>query len=243
VINRPEAVLRSTRDHVSRLLSGIPGLVVPKAIRLDGGKAAVAGRTLDRAGIVAPVILRKTGTHAGKVVGLFDSVEEAVAALTPGEHIATQFVDFSSADGLYRKYRVYFIGQRRILRHMVVSDNWNVHVSERTRFMSHRPDLVAEEKALFESAEPFSPEVNAVFDAVRERMPLDFFGMDFGMTRDGQVVLFEANATMNFFPLWPTQDPQFIYLTKCLEPATEAFRELLELPPDVAPLARVQLQT
>lgn len=241
VINRPEAVLRSTRDQVSRLLSGIPGLVVPRAVRLDGGKPDLAGKTLEKAGIVAPVILRRTGTHGGKIVGLFDTISELVAALTPGEHIATQFIDFSSADGLYRKYRVYFIGQRRILRHLIITDSWNVHVRERTRYMAEYPALVEEEKALFASAEPFSPHVNAVFDEVRARMPLDFFGMDFGITRDGDVILFEANATMNFFPLWPTRDPQFMYLTQCLDPAAAAFRELLGLPPEVPHLAKVQL--
>ena len=73
-------------------------------------------------------------------------------------------------------------------------------------------------------------------------MPLDFFGMDFAITQSGEVVLFEANATMNFFPLWPTKDPQFIYLTKCLDPAQAAFRELLGLPPEVPHLAKVQLE-
>ena len=243
VINKPEAVLRSSRDQVARLLTGIAGMIVPKAVRLDGAKPGIAVKTLERAGITPPIILRKTGTHAGKIVGLFDGVDEAVAALEPGEHIATQFVDFASADSLYRKFRVYFIGSHVILRHMVISDNWNVHVRERTRFMSERPELIAEERALFESEEPFAPEVRKVFDAVRERMPLDFFGMDFGITRDGQVVLFEANATMSFFPLWPTQDPQFIYLAKCLDPAAAAFRELLGLPPEVAPMARVQIES
>ena len=243
VINRPEAVLRTTRDQVSRTLSGIPGLVAPKAVRLDGGRRAIAAKALERAGMTPPIILRQTGTHTGKIVGLFNNIGEAVAALGPGEHIATEFVDFASADGLYRKYRVYFIGDKLILRHMIVSDVWNVHVKDRTRFMSEHRELVAEERALFENDEPFSPAVRKVFDAVRERMPLDFFGMDFAFAQDGQLVLFEANATMNFFPLWPTQDPQFIYLTKCLDPATDAFRELLELPPEVSPAARVQLQS
>jgi hypothetical protein len=243
VINRPEAVLRTTRDQVSRLLTGIPGLNVPKAVRLHGAKANIASRTLDKAGIVAPIILRQAGTHTGKIVGLFDSIDEAVAALGPGEHVATQFVDFSSADDRYRKFRVYFIGPQVILRHMIVSDVWNVHVKDRTRFMSGHPELVAEERALFESADPFAPKVRTVFDAVRERMPLDFFGMDFAITQHGEVLLFEANATMNFFPLWPTNDPQFIYLTKCLEPAQAAFRELLGLPPEIAPLARVRFQS
>src|SRR5262249_13561440 len=151
-------------------------------------------------------------------------------------------VDFVSADGLYRKFRVYFIGKRVILRHMFIADSWNVHVKDRLRYMAHYPELVAEERALFDMAEPFAPEVRKVLDAVRTRMPLDFFGMDFGMTQSGEIVLFEANATMSFFPLWPTQDPQFIYLPKCLDPAVEAFREMLGLPPDVSPAARVELQ-
>ena len=243
VINRPEAVLRSTRDQVSRMLSGIPGLIVPKAVRLDGRKPAIAAKTLERGGVVPPVILRETGTHTGKIVGLFDSAEAAVAALGPGEHIATQFVDFAGADGLYRKYRVYFIGPHVVLRHMIVSDAWNVHVKDRTRFMGEHPELVAEERTLFEDAEPFAPAIRAVFAEIRKRMPLDFFGMDFAITQGGELVLFEANATMNFFPLWPTKDPQFEYLTSCLAPAQAAFRELLGLKPEVAPMARVQLET
>jgi hypothetical protein len=242
VINRPEAVLRTTRDQVARTLSGIPGLIVPKAVRLDGRKRAIAAKALEKAGIVAPVILRQAGTHTGKIVGLFDSVDGAVAALEPGEHVATQFVDFASADGLYRKYRVFFIGKQIVLRHMIVSDSWNVHVKDRTRFMSQHPELVAEERALFDRANPFAPGVREVLDAVRTRMPLDFFGMDFAITQGGDVVLFEANATMNFFPLWPTQDPQFIYLASCLDPAAAAFRELLGLSPEVHHMARVQLE-
>ena len=235
VINRPEAVLRTTRDQVARLLTGIPGLIVPKAIRLHGGALHQEIREGHR-------ILRQAGTHTGKIVGLFDDLEEAIAALGPREHIATQFVDFASVDGLYRKYRVYFIGPHVVLRHMIVADSWNVHVKDRTRFMAEHPELVAEERALFESEDPFAPQVREVFRAVRERMPLDFFGMDFAITQAGEVVLFEANATMNFFPLWPTKDPQFIYLTKCLDPAQAAFRELLGLPPEVPHLAKVQLQ-
>jgi hypothetical protein len=72
-------------------------------------------------------------------------------------------------------------------------------------------------------------------------MPLDFFGMDFGVTKDGYLVLFEANATMSFFPLSP--DPRFAYLKHCLEPAATALRELLGLPAEVSPAAQVRLQS
>jgi len=229
VINPPDAVMRSTRDRVARLLTGIPGLIVPKAVRIQGNKPAVAMRQLQNAGIQPPIILRRAGTHGGKITGRFDSVEDAVAALEPNrEHVATEFIDFVSADGLYRKYRVFFIGAHRVLRHMLISESWNVHASARSGFMAHRPELVADERAVMERDTPFSPDVDAVLQAVGERMPLDFFGMDFGLTKGGQVVLFEANATMSFFPFSP--DPQFAYLRSCFQPAQAAFREMLGLP-------------
>jgi D-alanine-D-alanine ligase-like ATP-grasp enzyme len=35
--------------------------------------------------------------------------------------------------------------------------------------------------------------------AIRERIPLDVFGIDFNVDAEGRVVFFEANATMNLF--------------------------------------------
>ena len=242
VINPPEAVLRSTRDQVARRLKGISGLIVPAAVRLRGGKAAVAARTIETAGIGLPLILRETGTHGGKITGRFDQIEKAVGAMEEArEHIATQFVDFASADGLYRKYRVFFIGPRIILRHMLVSDDWNVHAKSRAGFMAERPKVVAEERALMESDEPFAPNVQQVLEAVRGRMDLDFFGMDFAITQAGEVVLFEANATMSFFPF--SRDPQFEYLQRCFEPVQSAFRELLGLPSQATSAVRVRLES
>ena len=243
LVNSPDAVLRTTRDLVAKRLAGTPGLIVAKTVRLQGGKPAVAARALDKAGAKPPLIVRRVGTHSGRILGLFDTRDEAVAALErSGDHVATEFVDFQSADGLYRKYRVFFIGPHIVLRHMLVSDQWNVHAKDRTRFMAERPEVVAEERVLFETAgDPFPPYVMATFRAVRDRMGLDFFGMDFGIDAGGQVVLFEANATMSFFPF--AQDSQFEYLRACFAPAQAAFRELLGLKPEVAPVARVRLQS
>ena len=206
VVNRPEAVLRSTRDQVARRLDGIAGLQYP-------------------------IILREAGTHTGKIVGCFDTADALKAALDgKGDRIATEFVDFRSEDGLYRKYRLFFFGRRTVLRHMLTSDGWNVHAKDRRRFMLARPELIDEERRLFEDPEnPFPPAVAAVFEAVRERMDLDFFGMDFGFGRDGRIVLFEANATMNFFPFLP--EPELAHVLRCGPPAEAAFRELLGLPP------------
>ena len=225
VINPPAAVLRSKRDQVAGLLAGIDGLIVPRTIRFRGYERKEAAQSLAGAGAV---ILRRAGTHSGDIVGLFDSFDRALERVDgEGDHIATEFVDYGSPDGLYRKFRVFFIGPHRILRHMLISDSWSVHGADRINFMASRPALIAEERAIFESESPFPPEVCAVFDAVRERMPLDFFGLDFALTGSGEVVLFEANATMNFMPNLFVE--KFEHVRRCYEPAQAALMELLGL--------------
>jgi hypothetical protein len=230
VLNPPEAVLRTTRDQIAQLLSGVDGLLVPKVVRLRTTNAKAVASAIDRAGLQFPLIARLAGTHTGRFVGRFDTLEELQGALSDGgDHIATEFIDFKSEDGLYRKYRVFFFGHRGVFRHMLVSDEWNVHAKDRTRFMAGRPELLNEERLLYTRPEgPFSPAVLETLKAVRERMPLDFFGIDFGLLPDGRVVLFEANATMNFFPI--LLDPKFAYVQACLRPAQLAFREMLALP-------------
>ena len=231
VINRPEAVTRSTRDQVAKRLADIPGLVVPKATRLKKADPAKVQDKLDRAGMTFPLIVREPGTHLGTTQARVDDLDALVAVMEPGtEYIATQFVDYRSVDGLYRKCRIWFIGPHTIFRHQFASDHWNVHNKDGLRFMADRPDLIAEEKALFATPEgAFPPEVKEVLSAVRERIDLDYFGIDFGVMPDGQVILFEANATMNFFSVLPSDE--FAYVRACVPPARAALRELLCLPP------------
>lgn len=231
VLNRPEAVLRTARDMVARRLDGTPGLVVPKVIRLRSARPELAMQAIERAGMSYPVIVRLAGTHTGKIVGLFDSADQFRAPFAgDGEHIVTEFVDFRSPDGLYRKYRSFFIGTRIIFRHMLASDKWNVHARDRLGFMVERPEQLEEEKALFAAPEgAFPPSIIETLQAIRDRMGLDYFGVDFGIGADGRAVLFEANATMNFFPFM--SDPRFEYVKSCLGAAREAFHDMLGCAP------------
>lgn len=227
VINRPEAVMRSTREQVAKRLAGIAGLRVPKVVRLRDPKPGAATTAAQRARLDFPLIVRHAGTHTGKIVGLVDGPEALDAACSGrGEFILIEFVDFRSEDGFFRKYRLWSFGQSTIFRHMVITDNWNIHIKDRMHFMIDRTELVEEEVRLLERAEgAFPKNVHDVFHGVRQRLGLDFFGMDFALDGRGDVILFEANATMSFFPLEP--HPCFSYLGKILEPARKAFWTLL----------------
>jgi len=134
-----------------------------------------------------------------------------LAAIRPDRtYLLTEYVDARGPDGLFHKFRVYFFGARAVVRHGLISDKWNVHGPDRERVMPDHPQWIAHERALLEGGlAAFPPIARAALLAVRARMPLDFFGIDFALLPDDRVLLFEANATMNFFPL--STDSRFAY--------------------------------
>ena len=227
VINRPDAVLRSARDQVARRLAGIAGLRVPKTLRLRNPKAGTVERMAERAGLAFPVIARRAGTHTGDIIGLVGGPADLDSACAGrGDYILTEFVDFASPDGLYRKYRLWSFGYQTIFKHMIVSDRWNVHYVDRNRIMAERPKLIDEEKRAFSRLEGDLPEaIHLMFSEVRQRLGLDFFGMDFGIQPSGEAVLFEANATMSFQVT--AADPRFRYLDDVTIPSRRAFADML----------------
>ena len=226
VINRPQAVLRTSRDQVAKRLAGIPGLHVPKVVRLKAGKPDAAAQAVERAGFAFPGILRRAGTHTGDIVGVVVGPDELRAGLThAGDHVLTEFVDARGADGLSRKYRSFVFGKKQVFRHMIAAENWDIHARDRLRFMVEHPHLLEEEQRLFEREDGnFPPPVHSVVDAIGQRLGLDFLGVDFGIAQSGDVILFEANATMNFFPF--LTDPRLAYIQCCLAPSQAAFRAL-----------------
>ncbi|MEO5810340.1 MAG: hypothetical protein ABIR51_09855 [Sphingomicrobium sp.] len=229
VINPPAIVLRTTRDKVAARLAGTPGLIVPKVARFKVARPEAAIALLERVGLAYPLIVRRAGTHGGHILGLCHNSGEVAACIEPGAgHFATEFVDYQSPDGLYRKARIFFIGDRMILRHRVALESWNVHAGDGHKYMLDHPVLLAEEErdmAVPEGAFPAA--VHDVLREVRQRIGLDFFGIDFGLMEDGRLLLFEANATMNFLPF--ELDPRLEYTRRSILPAQVALWELVGL--------------
>jgi len=226
VLNSPDKVRATTRDAVAKRLAGIDDLVVPRTRRVQAVTPAVL-RGIEKSGLTFPAILRESGTHSGRMIGLLPSPDECppTARAKRGYHL-TEFVDFKSEDGLYRKYRVFVFGGRPVFRHMIISDGWNVHAADRERFMMARPALVDESQSLYARGfESLPATVQKVLRRIEERMELDFYGVDFGVLPDGRVVLFEANATMNFFPI--SADPRLVAMQACVPPARAAFAQML----------------
>lgn len=194
VLNEPTLVASLTRARVAETLEGIDGLRVPRTIRIAPRRVRDVPALVSANGIDGPYLVREAGLHGGRnlvpVHGPDDVDELERFALDGRSFYVSEFVDFSSADGLYRKYRTIVVGGEPVPKHLIASAGWNVHAQDRVP-AADAPTLQAEDDEFVTS---MSPHLERVFRDVHERLGLDYFGVDFGIDRDGEVVLFEANC-------------------------------------------------
>ena len=194
--NRPEAIEQTKRHEVARKLAGIPSLIVPKTIRVNNTTPGKVRHAIGQANLSFPVLIRGTGTHGGadliKADKPSDVEEIAWVEPRPKELYITEFHDFKSPDGYYRKFRIVVVGDEIFLRHCVISDKWLLHGRRRADGVEA---LEINEFAQFDR--DVSSHVLPVFREIRARLGLDYFGVDCNIDDEGRVLLFEANACMN----------------------------------------------
>jgi glutathione synthase/RimK-type ligase-like ATP-grasp enzyme len=226
VVNHPQAVLRTTREAVSAALAGDPDLRVPKTVRIRPTAIAQIASMMESGELVAPFLFRAAGIHGGVDLTLIEGPGDLALldrfAFDGREFYVTEFVDFRSPDGLYRKHRVFVVDGTPIARHMLVWKTWNVHAENRD-LMSSNPEYQEEERVFLET---FSADRYPVFQRIAQRLGLDFFGVDFGIDSDGRLIVFEANAC---FRAWRSEelDGRLDYHKAALDSLRNAFTKML----------------
>jgi glutathione synthase/RimK-type ligase-like ATP-grasp enzyme len=193
--NLPDRVARASRDGVARLLSDAPGVRMPRTIRVVPERPSDIFEAVAAAGLRYPLILRIAGEHGGRsMVRLLrpDDAEPLHALPWGGRTLyLTEFVDYADPDGFYRKMRIAVVGDRYFVRHRVRGDRWKVHVADRN------PASVAEETAFLEAFDRDTrPVIDTAIAAIRQRIGLDYFGIDCNLRPDGSLLVFEANPCM-----------------------------------------------
>ena len=202
--NHPAAVARTTRDSVAQLLSGIPGLTVPKTIRVAQRSPAHVRDAASDAGMRYPILVRVVGSHGGQDRVKIDK-PESMGDIAQLQHeglplFLTEFYDFVSPDGLYRKFRIVVVGDDVLVRHCVIGSEWSLHGRGRVQGTDE------EEQDLFNTFQSkWVPSLAPIFNEIARRLDLDYFGVDCHIDQSRTVLLFEANACMkvlkNFRPL------------------------------------------
>jgi glutathione synthase/RimK-type ligase-like ATP-grasp enzyme len=187
------------RDAVSRLLVGAPGVAMPVTERVS--RRAMAGM----GGF--PRIARPVGAHKGQGLARLEDAAGVAAYLAgrkESEFYVAPYVDYRSADGQYRKYRVVMIDGRPYAYHMAISSDWIVHYI--SAGMAESGEKRAEEARFFERFdEDFAARHAEALRAVAERVGLEYFGMDCGETRDGELLVFEVDSGMTVHAMDPPE--------------------------------------
>ena len=205
VLNAPAAVLATSRCENAARLRNIPGVIAP-ATRLFP-YAELAGTdgcdAILREGFTFPVLLRAPGFHMGEHFVRVDSPADLAAAVAelPGagrpeaQLLAIEYLDARGADGYARKYRVMMIDGQLYPLHLAVSSHWKIHYFSSD--MADKPDhRVEEERFLADMSDVLGAKAMHALTGLQIALGLDYCGIDFGLGPEGDILLFEANATM-----------------------------------------------
>lgn len=205
VINHPAGILKTKRNDIYEQFKSLDGIIVPKAIKIFPKSRRELIENIKSQKMKLPVLVREAGIHGGiKLTQLKDFSEDEIEQLDKFAFdgrgfYATEFHDFKSKDGHYRKVRIVMIGGVPHLRHMIVGNHWNIHANSREEFMNKHPELAEEEKNFLQKGlGNFSKEVQASLLKVYKTLGLDIFGMDVGILPNGKLLVFEINAAMEF---------------------------------------------
>jgi hypothetical protein len=220
-INYPQRVLATARDNTAALLGGVAGVTVPRTERFARRDVTVEGLT--ERGWRFPLLLRAPGYQAGRY---FERAGLAAAlARVPGEELfAIEFIDMADAHGDVRKYRLLFIDGRLYPVHLAISNQWKVHYFSST--MAERADHRAEEgRFLADMPGVLGAPAMAALEGIARAVSLDYGGIDFGLGASGNVVVFEANATMAVYP--PAPGELYGYRRPAYDAVIAAVRRLI----------------
>jgi glutathione synthase/RimK-type ligase-like ATP-grasp enzyme len=190
-INAPEAVAAIGRTQVAARFAASPSIVAPPIERVT--PAMLLERTIAESLIVRPV-----GSQAGIGLARIDdtaALRAYLAERTDPEYFVMPFIDYRNDDGFFRKYRVMFVAGQPYACHLAISPRWMIH---------YYNAAMAEHQWMRDEEARFIANLDSVFsgplaDALAEiaaAVPLEYFGIDCAISRDGRLLLFEADAAM-----------------------------------------------
>jgi hypothetical protein len=228
VINPPSAVLATGRADHARF-SRLPGVVTPATVTLPRELLAAPGAaaTLARHGFRFPLLVRTPGFHTGRHflrVETPEALAGRVAELPGKELTVIEFLNARAADGKVRKYRVMMIDGQLYPLHVAISSHWKIHYF--TAEMAEQADHRAEDAEFLENMPGvLGPRAMEALARIQATLGLDYAGIDFGLSDTGDLLLFEANATMVVNP--PEPDERWAYRRPAVERIFAAVRRML----------------
>jgi hypothetical protein len=145
-----------------------------------------------------PIIARPIESHAGTGLEKLDDAARLGAYLAgqAGDlFYISPFVDYASPDGLFRKQRIALIQGRPFVCHLAVSAHWMVHYLN-AAMLDDEANRAFEARFMETFDQDFAVRHRAAFAGLSARIGLDYFAIDCAETKDGRLLLFEADVAM-----------------------------------------------
>ncbi len=233
LINKPQHIARLSRDGTCALLKTQAGIVVPITARTE--RETLLSIAQHKSAITEylsdgdfPIIIRPVDSHKG--IGL--------AKITAPEHILpylaqhpeqdfyiSRFIDYSSADGQFRKYRIVFIAGQAYVCHMAISDNWMVHYMS-AGMLDDAQKRAEEAEFMLHFDQSFALKHQQAFLAITQKLDLEYVGIDCGVTQDGELLIFEVDSSMTVHAMDSSEI--FPYKKIQMQKVFNAFIQLLD---------------
>lgn len=229
VINDPHAVVRTGRLSNVERLRGIANLIVPRMAKVPrqslAGKAAAG--TVAAQGLRFPLLVRAPGFHTGRHF-VRTATAEALAAVIekfPGDEAwLIEQLDARDGEGFHRKFRAMIVARELYPLHLAISHDWKVHYY--TADMAQSADNRAKEAPFLQDmARVIGARGMAALQHIVDMLGLDYGGIDFAVDARGNILFFEANATMVMVPL--SADEKWDYRRTAFDNVFAAVRTML----------------
>jgi hypothetical protein len=209
VINHPGAVLKTGRLSNVLRMRGLPNVVVPQmaAFKRSMLTSRDAAALVVRGGFSFPLLVRAPGFHTGQHFFRVEDLNGLAVAIAqiPGDDVwLIEQLDARDGSGMHRKLRVMLVDGRLYPLHLAISKNWKVHYFKAD--MAESVDNRAIDRDFLNDMESsIGARAAAALGQISATLGLDYGGIDFAVNARGDVLLFEANATMVMAPLGPDE--------------------------------------
>jgi glutathione synthase/RimK-type ligase-like ATP-grasp enzyme len=221
LLNPPHRVCNLDRDKLHGLLTGIEGLEIPATI-------AVIRTQFVESDFAFPIIVRPRGSHAGKGLAKIDdasALENYLGGQQAEEFFVSRFVDYSGDDSLFRKFRIVIVDGKPYACHLAVADRWDIWYlnADMTQSASKR----LEEETFMRTFDiGFARRHATALADMIDRIGIDYFMVDCAETKDGSLLIFEADNTAIVHNMDPPEI--FPYKAPQMRKVFDAFAAMLE---------------
>jgi glutathione synthase/RimK-type ligase-like ATP-grasp enzyme len=218
-VNAPSAIANCARDRSYQLLRSIAGVCMAPTLRVPRHAQPELNY---------PLTLRPVDSQGGEGLQRLDDAGQLTryyAEVPASSYYAARYVDYQSADGLYRKMRIVLINAEPYICHLAIAEHWMVHYQ--SAGMEHSAARRQEEQDFMEGFEQdFAVRMGERLRCVAQALQLDYVTVDCAETAAGELLVFEVDSR----GLIHAADPRALYPYKpaVMQKAFDAFAGMLQ---------------